>query len=146
MGCLTLSRGCKLADVVEGNPDVPFSIATAPRCKGGRYSFFWITLLTFDPNLTMLSKEVSSTIVFLYFFGMTRPGIEPRPPEPLANTLTFMPIGAVGILIPIDWVNKTWFGWFGWLVGLVLWRINLCRLFNAKFCLYIDTFNQRFLN
>ena len=24
----------------------------------------------------------------------------------------------------------------GWLVVWVLWRINLCRLFNAKFCLY----------
>ena len=25
----------------------------------------------------------------------------------------------------------------GWLVVWVLWRINLCRLFNDKFCLYI---------
>ena len=33
-----------------------------------------------------------------------------------------------------------------WLVVWVLWRINLCRLFNAKFCLYVYTFNQRFLN
>ena len=34
---------------------------------------------------------------------------------------------------------------FGWLVGWVLWRINLCKLFNAKFYLYAYTFNQRFL-
>ena len=27
-----------------------------------------------------------------------------------------------------------------------LWRINLCTLFNAKFCLYVYTFNERFLN
>ena len=33
----------------------------------------------------------------------------------------------------------------GLLVGWVLWRINLCRLFNAKFCLYVYTLNQRFL-
>ena len=33
----------------------------------------------------MLSKEVSSTIFKV--FGMTRPGIEPRSPGPLANTL-----------------------------------------------------------
>ena len=34
-----------------------------------------------------------------------------------------------------------------WLVGwLDLWRINLYRLFNAKFCLHVYTFNQRFLN
>ena len=34
----------------------------------------------------MLSKVVSSTIFKV--FGMTRPGIEPRSPGPLANTLT----------------------------------------------------------
>ena len=34
----------------------------------------------------MLSKEVSSTI--LKVFGMTRPGIEPRSPGPLVNTLS----------------------------------------------------------
>ena len=34
-----------------------------------------------------------------------------------------------------------------WLVGcLGLWRINLCRLFNAKFCLYVYTLKQGFLN
>ena len=32
------------------------------------------------------------------------------------------------------------------LVGRVLWYINLCRLFNIKFCLYQYTFNLRFLN
>ena len=35
----------------------------------------------------MLSKEASSTIFWV--FGMTRPGIEPRSPGPLANTLRF---------------------------------------------------------
>ena len=34
----------------------------------------------------------------------------------------------------------------GCLVVWVLWRINLCKLFNGKFCLYVLTFNQRFLN
>ena len=29
----------KLATIVEGNPKAPFSIATTPRCRGGRYSF-----------------------------------------------------------------------------------------------------------
>ena len=31
---------------------------------------------------------------------------------------------------------------FGW----VLWHINLCRLFDAKFCLYVYTFNPSFLS
>ena len=29
----------KLATIVEGYPKAPFSIATTPRCRGGRYSF-----------------------------------------------------------------------------------------------------------
>ena len=33
-----------------------------------------------------------------------------------------------------------------WLVVWGLWCINLYRLFNAKFCLYVYTFNQRFMN
>ena len=28
----------KLATIVEGEPKAPFSIATTPRCRGGRYS------------------------------------------------------------------------------------------------------------
>ena len=28
----------KLATIVEGDPKIPFSIATTPRCRGGRYS------------------------------------------------------------------------------------------------------------
>ena len=35
----------KLATVVEANPKAPFSIATTPRCRGGRYSFSWIAPL-----------------------------------------------------------------------------------------------------
>ena len=34
-----------LVTVVEGDPKAPFSIATTPRCRGGRYSFTWITPL-----------------------------------------------------------------------------------------------------
>ena len=35
----------KLATIVEDNLKTPFSIATTPRCRGGRYSFPWITPL-----------------------------------------------------------------------------------------------------
>ena len=35
----------KLATVVEGDQKAPFSIATTPRCTGGRYSFPWIAPL-----------------------------------------------------------------------------------------------------
>ena len=42
----------------EGNPKDPFSIATTPRCRGGRYSFPWIAPL--DSTLIMLSVEQDS--------------------------------------------------------------------------------------
>ena len=35
----------ELATVVEGDQKAPFSIATTPRCRGGRYSFPWIAPL-----------------------------------------------------------------------------------------------------
>ena len=35
----------KLVTLVEGDPKAPFSIATTPRCRGGRYSFPWIASL-----------------------------------------------------------------------------------------------------
>ena len=35
----------KLATIVEGDPNAPFSIATTPRCRGGRYSIPWIAPL-----------------------------------------------------------------------------------------------------
>ena len=41
---LTVSK-VKLATVVEGDQKAPFSTATTPRCKGGRYSFPWIAPL-----------------------------------------------------------------------------------------------------
>ena len=47
----------------------------------------------------MLSKEASSTIFKV--FGMTRPGIEPRSPGPLANTLTARPMSEIYIYIYI---------------------------------------------
>ena len=80
----------KLATVVEGYQNAPFSIATTPRYRGGRYSFPWIAPLPLIHTLYcgVLSKEASSTIFWV--FRMTRPGIEPRAPGPLANTLTVM--------------------------------------------------------
>ena len=71
-----------LATVVEGDQKAPFSIATTPRCRGGRYSFPWIAPLYSLPHI---AECLGSTI--LKVFGMTRPGIEPRSPEPLTNTL-----------------------------------------------------------
>ena len=35
----------KLATIVKDDQKAPFSIATTPRCTGGRYSFSWIAPL-----------------------------------------------------------------------------------------------------
>ena len=35
----------KLATLVKGDTKAPLSIATTPRCRGGRYSFRWIVPL-----------------------------------------------------------------------------------------------------
>ena len=40
-----LMNNKKLATVVEGDQKAPFSIATIPRCRGGRTSFPWIAPL-----------------------------------------------------------------------------------------------------
>ena len=71
--------------VVEGYLKVPFSIATTPRCRGGHYPFPGLLHFTFTLKCWVLSKEVASTIFWV--FGMTRPEIETRSPGPLANTL-----------------------------------------------------------
>ena len=47
----------KLSTIVEGNLKAPFSIATTPMCRGGRYSFPGLLYFTFDPYLIMLSVK-----------------------------------------------------------------------------------------
>ena len=71
---------------VEDDPKAPFSIATTEICKRGRYYVPWITLLLI-PYLIKLSVNQGGIKYHFWVFGMTRPGIEPRSPGPLANTL-----------------------------------------------------------
>ena len=44
-GVVALQLVVRLVTVVEGDPKVPFSIATTPRCRERRNSFPWITPL-----------------------------------------------------------------------------------------------------
>ena len=37
--CISFYEACKC---LQGQKKAPFSIATTPRCRGGRYSFPWI--------------------------------------------------------------------------------------------------------
>ena len=90
----------KVGDRSWERPENSFSIAATPRCWGGRYSFPWIAPLYpwYVPSIWVLSKEVSSTI--LKVFGMTRPGIEPRSPRQLSNSLPIWPSLKKCYLIP----------------------------------------------
>ena len=72
--------------VVKGDLKAPFSIATTPKFYG---RVLLLLPLICSLKYWVLSKEASSTIFGV--FGMTQPGIEPKSPKPLANTLTIMP-------------------------------------------------------
>ena len=43
--------------MVEGNQKAPFSIATTPKCRGGRYSFPWIAPLYTRTYLILLNVK-----------------------------------------------------------------------------------------
>ena len=47
--------------MIEGDSKANFSIATPPKCRGGRYSFPWIAPLTLDLYLIMLSDKQAGT-------------------------------------------------------------------------------------
>ena len=57
-----------MATIVEGNPKAPFSIATTPRCRGGRYSFPGLLYFTLDPYLIMLS--VKQGVIKYHFLSL----------------------------------------------------------------------------
>ena len=63
----------KLVTFVEGDPLTPFSIAVAPRRRGGWYSIYWIAHFTLDPYLIILSvKQGGIKYHFLSFwYGLT---------------------------------------------------------------------------
>ena len=46
-----------MVTIVEGDPKTSFSIATTPRCKGGRYPFPGLLHITLDPYLILLSDK-----------------------------------------------------------------------------------------
>ena len=85
--------------VVEGDPKAPFLISTILSCRRGHYSFRWIAPPIFVPFLIMLSvKQGSIKYHFLESLNLTRYGIEPQSPAPLANTLPIMPMHSLYIV------------------------------------------------
>ena len=76
-----------LATSVEGDPKAPFSKATTLRCRGGATPFPGLLHFTIDPYLIVLSVKQGGIKYHFWVFGMTRRGVEPRFPGPLANGL-----------------------------------------------------------
>ena len=115
-----------MATVVECDHKALFSIATTPRCRGGRYSFPWIAPLPLMHTLYcwVLSKEVSSTIFKV--IGMMRAGIERRPPYHLRTINT---LGQwAGLWVP--WEKKSnILKWVGLQLDLFLKVILLLHVF-----------------
>ena len=79
----------KLATVVEGDPNAPFSIAITLRCRGVCYYFPWIAFLyPWSIPYSVKCKARWHQIPFFFLvFGMTQREIEPKSPGLLANTL-----------------------------------------------------------
>ena len=76
--------------VVEGDEKAPFSIATTPRGRRGHNSFPWMLHFTLDTYLILPSVKQGGIKYHFKVFGMTWPGIKPRCPGPLLNTLILL--------------------------------------------------------
>ena len=57
----------KLAILVEGDPKAPFSLATIPGCRGGRYSF---SLHYFTLDTYLISLCVKQGGIKYHFFSL----------------------------------------------------------------------------
>ena len=79
-----------MATLVEGDPKAPFSIAITPNVGEGATPLPGLLHFTLDPYLIVLSAKQGG-IKYHFIFSMTRPGIEPRSPEPLANSQLIRP-------------------------------------------------------
>ena len=59
----------------------------------------------------MLSVKQGGIKYHFWVFGITRPGIEPRSPGPLANTLTIMPMSGITLLKKSSFVTSGLWRW-----------------------------------
>ena len=86
------SKYVNLETVVEDDSKTRFLIATTPGINS--YYFQGFLNFTLDLYLIMLRLKQGGTQYHFWVFDMTRPGIEPRSPGPLTNTLPYRPMGS----------------------------------------------------
>ena len=93
------------ANLFEGDPKAPFSIATTPRYRGEHYSFPGLLHFTLDAHFIMLSVKQGGIKYHFWVFCMIRPRTEPRSPGPLANTLVIRPIALLRMKQSVNWLK-----------------------------------------
>ena len=76
-----------MATVVEGDQKTPFSIATTPYVGDGATPFPGLVHFILVMELIMLSVKQGCIKYHFKAFGMKRPGIGPRSPRLLANSV-----------------------------------------------------------
>ena len=88
----------------------------------------------------MLSKVASST--FFWIFDMTRPGIEPRSPRPLANTLLIWPMASLYInqFIPLSGIRNILLVSFFFFLFFFFCSVWLFLFFLFAFFFFFATF------
>ena len=105
-------------------------------------SFDYATLLlTCTLQCWVLRKEVSNTVFWV--FGMTWPGIKPRSPRPLANTLPTRPIGPLGgargviVIVVRQWTRRHEFKSWTRLIAFHIALIPLGKVWIQLFSLQL---------
>ena len=63
-----VERGVKFVTLVEGDPKVPFSIATTPRCVKGATTF--LGLLQFTLNTYLIMPSVKQGYIKYHFLSL----------------------------------------------------------------------------
>ena len=137
-------RGCWLliswSTVDDGKPKAPFQYLLQRDVGEGTTPFHRLLKLLLIRNLLrwVLSKEAPSTMFWV--FGITRSGIEPRLPRPLANILSIpssMRIHCQRLNPEIIWEKKFILAYVRW-VSITFLRINYLLKGVAVNVLYSD--------
>ena len=122
--------------VVEGDQKAPFSIATTQRCRGGPYFFPWIAPLY--PWYVLYIAECQTRRCQVPFLE-SWPGIEPRSPGPLANTLPTRPM-RWHILPVMEGLGK-YINWQNWYF-IIRWKFSPTFYHGHIIIINIWTFNK----
>ena len=132
-----------MAIVVEGDQKAPISIATTPRCRGGRYSFPWIASLY--PRYVPYIAECKARryqVSFLKCLVWLDLSLNPGIPD---HWQTLYPLRRIGSYL-IAWKSESWVFVFIIILFYICKILRYCNAFlSLKRCLILlikNNFNQ----